>query len=179
MVRVTRMSWSPSLLRPPVLQPGDKVAILSPSWAGPGVFPHVQDLGLRRLREHLELEPVEYPTTRKIGATPRERAADVVAAFADPQISAIMASIGGDDQIKVLRYLDPAVVQAKPKAFFGYSDNTNLLVYLWNLGIIGFHGGSTMVHLARPGHIHPTTLESMLSLIHISEPTRLGMISYA
>jgi len=70
MVRVTRMSWSPSLLRPPVLQPGDKVAILSPSWAGPGVFPHVQDLGLRRLREHLELEPVEYPTTRKIGATP-------------------------------------------------------------------------------------------------------------
>src|SRR5450759_5458429 len=104
MVRVTRMSWSPSLLRPPVLQPGDKVAILSPSWAGPGVFPHVQDLGLRRLREHLELEPVEYPTTRKIGATPRERAADVVAAFADPQISAIMASIGGDDQIQVLRY---------------------------------------------------------------------------
>ncbi len=161
MVRVTRMSWSPSLLRPPVLQPGDKVAILSPSWAGPGVFPHVQDLGLRRLREHLELEPVEYPTTRKIGATTRERAADVVAAFADPQISAIMASIGGDDQIKVLRYLDPAVLQANPKAFFGYSDNTNLLVYLWNLGIIGFHGGSTMVHLARPGHIHPTTLESM------------------
>ena len=161
MARVTPMFPRPALVRPPVLQPGDKVAILSPSWAGPGVFPHVQDLGLQRLRKHLQLEPVEYPTTRKIGATPQERAADIHAAFADPEIKAIMASIGGDDQIKVLRYLDPAVLQANPKAFFGYSDNTNLLLYLWNLGIISFHGGSTMVHLARPGRLHPTTVESM------------------
>jgi muramoyltetrapeptide carboxypeptidase LdcA involved in peptidoglycan recycling len=155
------MSLRPPLVRPPVVQPGDKVAILSPSWAGPGAFPHVHDLGLERLRKHLQLKPVEYPTTRKIGASPQERAADIHAAFADPEITAIMASIGGDDQIRVLRWLDPAVLQANPKAFFGYSDNTNLLVYLWNLGIISFHGGSTMVHLARPGRLHPTTLESM------------------
>ncbi len=151
----------PTLVRPPVVRPGDKVAILSPSWAAPGVFPGVQDVGLQRLREHLHLEPVEFPTTRKVGASAQERAADINAAFADPQISAIMASIGGSDQIKVLRHLDPAVLQANPKPFFGYSDNTNLLLYLWNLGIIGFHGGSTMVHLARPGRLHPTTLESM------------------
>jgi muramoyltetrapeptide carboxypeptidase LdcA involved in peptidoglycan recycling len=151
----------PSLVRPPVLHAGDKVAILSPSWAGPGVFPQVQDLGLKRLREHLQLEPVEYPTTRKVGATAQERAEDVNAAFADPEIAAVMASIGGSDQITVLRHLDPQVLQANPKAFFGYSDNTNLLLYLWNLGIISFHGGSTMVHLARPGRLHPTTLESM------------------
>src|SRR5450756_1150793 len=29
------------------------------------------------------------------------------------------------------------------------------------------------------GETYPATLRSMLSLIHISEPTRLGMISYA
>jgi muramoyltetrapeptide carboxypeptidase LdcA involved in peptidoglycan recycling len=155
------MSLRPSLVRPPLVRPGDKVAVLSPSWAGPGVFPHVHDLGMERLRANLQLEPVEYPTTRKVGATPRERAADIHAAFADQEIKAIMASIGGDDQIKVLRHLDPAVLQANPKAFFGYSDNTNLLIYLWNLGIISFHGGSTMVHLARPGRLHPTTLDSM------------------
>jgi muramoyltetrapeptide carboxypeptidase LdcA involved in peptidoglycan recycling len=151
----------PSLVRPPILRRGDKVAILSPSWAGPGVFPHVQDLGLHRLRKHLSLEPVEYPTTRKIGATPQERAADLHAAFADPEIKAVMASIGGSDQLKVLRHLDPVLLQANPKAFFGYSDNTNLLIYLWNLGITGFYGGSTMVHLARPGRLHPTTMASM------------------
>jgi hypothetical protein len=32
------MLLGPSLVRPPVLAPGDKVAVLSPSWAGPGVF---------------------------------------------------------------------------------------------------------------------------------------------
>ncbi|HEX7538470.1 MAG TPA: LD-carboxypeptidase, partial [Dermatophilaceae bacterium] len=95
------------------------------------------------------------------GATPQERAADLHAAFADPEIRGIMSSIGGSDQLKVLRYLDPVVLQANPKAFFGYSDDTNLLVYLWNLGIIGFYGGSTMVHLARPGRPHPTTMDAM------------------
>jgi len=92
---------------------------------------------------------VEYSTTRKIGATPWKGVAEIHAAFADPQIMAIMAISGGDDQIKVLRGLEPLVLQANPKAFFGYSDNTNLLVYLWNLGIMGFYGGSTMVQLAR------------------------------
>jgi len=167
----------PSLVRPPVLQPGDKVAVVSPSWAGPAVFPRVHELGLQRLREHLDLEPVEYPTTRKIDASPQERAADLHAAFADPDIKAVMASIGGEDQIRVLRHLDPVVLQANPKAFLGYSDNTNLLVYLWNLGIIGFYGGSTMVHLARPGRLHPVTLESMRRALFEPGVVRLSPVS--
>jgi muramoyltetrapeptide carboxypeptidase LdcA involved in peptidoglycan recycling len=175
--RVTLMFPRPDLVRPPTLQPGDKVAILSPSWAGPGAFPRVQDLGLQRLREQLRLEPVEYPTTRKIGATPQERAADIHAAFADTEIKAVMASIGGSDQLKVLRYLDPVVLQANPKAFFGYSDNTNLLIYLWNLGITGFYGGSTMVHLARPGRLHPTTVESMRSALFEPGEVKLSPVA--
>ena len=142
------------------VHPGEKVAIVSPSWAGPAVAPHVHELGLRRLRE-LGVEPVEYPTTRMLGATPAQRAADLNAAFADPQIRAVMATIGGSDQIKVLAHLDPDVIRADPKPFFGYSDNTNLLIYLWNLGIVGYHGGSTLVHLGRPGAMHPVTLESL------------------
>jgi hypothetical protein len=53
-----------------------------------------------------------------------------------------MASIGGDDQITVLPYLDPDLLHDNPKPFFGYSDNTNLLAYLWNLGVVSYHGGS-------------------------------------
>jgi muramoyltetrapeptide carboxypeptidase LdcA involved in peptidoglycan recycling len=72
-----------------------------------------------------------------------------------------MAVIGGSDQITVLPHLDAGVIASNPKAFFGYSDNTNLLNYLWNLGIIGYHGGSTLVHLARPGGVHPVSIESL------------------
>lgn len=146
---------------PKKLHPGDRVAILSPSWAGAGVFPEVHEMGLRVLRDELGLVPVEYPTTRLVGATPQERAHDINSAFADPDIRAIMAVIGGSDQITVLPHLDDELIRANPKHFFGYSDNTNLLNYLWRLGMVSYHGGSTLVHLARPGGVHPAFIDSL------------------
>ena len=105
--------------------------------------------------------PVEYPTTRLAGASPQARAADVHAAFADDSIRAVIASIGGDDQIKVLRHLDPDLLRDNPKPFFGFSDNTNLLHYLWGLGVVSFHGASVMPQLGRGGAMHPLTRESL------------------
>jgi len=145
---------------PTKVRPGDRVAVLSPSAGVPALFPHVYELGLTRLRA-LGVEPVEYPTTRTLGASATDRARDIHAAFADPSIRAVLATIGGDDQITVLRHLDPAVLTADPKPFFGYSDNTNLLHALWRNGIVGYHGGSVMVHLGRPVAPHPLTLESL------------------
>lgn len=151
----------PELIVPPKLSPGDRVAVVSPSFAAPALFPHVHELGLRRLRDELGLEPVEYPTTRRLGASPADRAADLGAAFTDPSIRAVLATIGGDDQLTVLRHLDPAVARSDPKPFVGYSDNTTLLNWLWSHGVAGYHGGSTMVHLARGGHPHPDSLRSL------------------
>ncbi len=116
---------------------------------------------MRRLREHFGLLPVEYPTTRQLAAPPADRARDLMAAFADPTIRAVLATIGGDDQLTVLPHLDPDVFRADPKPFAGYSDNTNLLNWLWNLGIVSYHGGSTMVHLSRPGGLHPVSAGSL------------------
>lgn len=149
------------MIYPPKPTPGDRVAVLSPSNGSPARFPEVYELGLVRLRDELGLEPVEYPTTRVLGTTPQERARDLNAAFADPSITAVMASIGGEDQITVLRHLDDELLRANPKPFFGYSDNTNLLHHLWTLGVVGFHGGSIMVHLGRAGRPHPAHLASL------------------
>ncbi|MGW3462715.1 S66 family peptidase [Streptomyces olivaceoviridis] len=142
-------------------RPGDRVAVLSPSSGLPARLPAPFELGMRRLREDFQLEPVEYPTTRRLDASPEDRARDVNAAFADPGIAAVIASIGGDDQISVLPHLDDDLLRACPKPFFGYSDNTNLLVHLWNLGIVGYHGGSVMIEFGRPGAMHPTTAASL------------------
>ena len=159
----------PELRYPPKPRPGDRVAIVSPSFAGPARFPAIHELGLRRLREDIGLEPVEYPTTRRLRASAADRAADLVAAFADPSITAVLATIGGDDQLTVLPHLDAEIVAANPKPFFGYSDNTNLLNWLWGLGIVGYHGGSTMVHLARGGTAHPVSLSSLRTALFSSE----------
>jgi muramoyltetrapeptide carboxypeptidase LdcA involved in peptidoglycan recycling len=140
----------PELVHPPKARRGEKVAVVSPSFAAPGVAPAVHEQAMRRLAEITGLVPVEYPTTRRVGASPRERAADLNAAFADPEIRAVLATIGGEDQIQVVAHLDPDPVRADPKPFCGYSDNTNLLSWLWTHGVAGFHGGSTQVHLG-PG----------------------------
>ena len=151
----------PPFAYPPKPARGDAVAVLSPSGRAVSRFPAPFDLGLARLREHFELVPVEYPTTRAAEASPRERARDVHAAFADPDVKAVMASIGGEDELKVLAHLDPSLLAAHPKPFFGYSDNTNLHLLLWNLGVVSYHGGAVMVQLARPGAMHPVTRQSL------------------
>lgn len=102
------------------LHPGDKVAILSPSFAAPGMFPEVFELELKRLREIFHLEPVEYPTTRKLGATADERIRDFIDAFQNPQIKGAIASISGDDQVTYIKKLPTEVFIKNPKPFFGY-----------------------------------------------------------
>jgi muramoyltetrapeptide carboxypeptidase LdcA involved in peptidoglycan recycling len=152
---------SVDLRMPPKLRPGDRVAVLSPSFAAPGLFPERHEQAMRRVRDVLGLEPVEFPTTRRLGATPAERAADLTAAWADPSIRAVFATIGGDDQLTVLPHLDPAVFRADPKPFFGFSDNTNLLNWLWGHGLAAYHGGSTMMHLARGEGVQPVHLATL------------------
>lgn len=164
------------MLAAPKPVPGDRVAVLSPAFAAPAVAPELHEQALRRLRELTGLVPVEYPTTRVLDASPEARAADVNAAFADPSIRAILATIGGDDQILVVPHLDAALPLADPKPFLGYSDNTNILSWLWGLGVRGYYGGSTAVHLG-PGpavdDVHLRSLRAALlegGTVEITEP---------
>lgn len=161
------------MINPPKPRPGDRVAVVSPAAGVAGLFPLPHELGLRRLETEFGLHPVEYPTTRKMGSTPRERAADLHAAFADPTIKAVIATIGGDDQITVLPHLDAGLITANPKPFFGHSDNTNMLLWLANRGIVGFSGGSVMVHFGRPGAMHPTTADSLRAALFTPGEYRL------
>ncbi|MFF1877826.1 S66 peptidase family protein [Leifsonia sp. NPDC058230] len=152
---------SRALSSPPKLVPGDRVAVLSPSFAAPGFAPAVHEQAMRRLIAATGLVPVEYPTTRRLDATAEDRAADLNAAFGDRSIRAILATIGGDDQITVIPHLNAELATADPKIFLGYSDNTNLLAWLWSLGIAGYYGGSTQVHLGPGPRIDDVQLDSL------------------
>ena len=99
----------------------------------------MHEQALQRLTEATGLVPVEYPTTRQLGASPEARAADVTAAFADPSIRAVLTTIGGDDQVTVTPHIDAEVVASNPKPFLGYSDNTNLHNLLWGLGVPSYY----------------------------------------
>ncbi len=156
-------------IQPPKARPGDRVAVVSPSFAAPAVAPAIHEQGLRRLTELTGLIPVEFPTTRRLGASAEDRAADLNAAFADPSIRAVLATIGGEDQITVVPRLDPELVRADPKPFLGYSDNTNLLNWLWGNGIQAFYGGSTQVHLGAGPAVDPIHLAALRAALLTGE----------
>ncbi len=171
--------------KPKRLGPGDMVAVLSPSWGGPGVYSDVFDLGLANLRDLLEVQTREYPTTRmaagELHDSPRRRAEDFNAAFADPEISAVIASIGGDDSVRLLPYLDAKTIAANPKILMGYSDTTILLTYASQLGLVTFNGPSIMAGFAQAGtlplqfsrHVRQMLTEPSASYEYAAYPERV------
>lgn len=148
---------SASFVKPQRLREGDTVAILSPSWGGPGTFPQVYELGVRNLIENFGVAVKEYPTTRAdadyLYHNPQKRAEDVNMAFADPEVKAIIASIGGDDSVRILPFIDIDVVRANPKIIMGFSDTTTLTTYLNQLGLVTFYGTSIMLGFACMQHL--------------------------
>lgn len=148
--------------KPPSIKSGDRVAILSPSEGLAYLYPWVYEQGLNRIKEVFDLNPIEFPTARKspeyLSKNPKIRAEDINTAFADPSIKAIIATIGGNDQIRILPYLDKEVISANPKIFMGYSDCTNLHLILWNLGIVSYYGGAVMSQFAMSGGMHEYTI---------------------
>jgi muramoyltetrapeptide carboxypeptidase LdcA involved in peptidoglycan recycling len=163
--------------QPPRLEKNDKVAIISPSSGMAHLFPWVYEQGLKRIQDVFQLQPIEFSTARQssdeLAKNPQARAKDINTAFADPSIKAVIATIGGNDQIRVLPYLDQQVIFKNPKIFMGYSDCTNVHLFLWKLGIISYYGGSVMNQFARGKEMDPYTIEYLkkalfdLSIGHI------------
>lgn len=141
------------------LSPGDKVAILSPSFAAPGKWPHMHDLGLKRVREVFGLVPVEYPTTKKIGASADDRAKDLIAAFENQEIKAIIASLGGNDQVTYIKNLPSEPFVKNPKPFLGFSDNSHFENFLFLNDIPSYYGASLFTQFAMQGEMDAYTIE--------------------
>lgn len=133
--------------KPSKLKQGDTVAIVSPSWGGPSIFPYIYENGLKVLQEW-GLEIKEFPTARMdaafLRANPQVRAKDINDAFADPEIKAIFTSIGGDDSVRILSFLDKKIIAENSKIFMGYSDTSTLHVFVNQQGLVTFYGPSIM-----------------------------------
>jgi muramoyltetrapeptide carboxypeptidase LdcA involved in peptidoglycan recycling len=105
------------------------------------------------------------PSTRAESASVDDRVADLHAAFADPEVRMIAASIGGDDSLRLLPHLDRELVARDPKIVMGYSDTTTLLTYLLNLGVVAFHGPSVMAGLAQADSYPPSFLQQLRAIL--------------
>ncbi len=159
------------MVKPNRLRPGDTVAIVSPSWGGPSVFPYVYELGLRNIQNFLGLKVKEFPTARmsqpELYNNPKLRAEDINAAFADPEVNGIIASIGGSESVRILPFIDYDSIVKTPKVLMGYSDTTTLTSTLNNRGMVTFNGPAVMAGFAQmrylptefPAHVRSILME--------------------
>jgi muramoyltetrapeptide carboxypeptidase len=70
----------------------------------------------------------------------QQRAADIHAMFADPDVDGILAITGGSGANRILPLLDYELIQKNPKFFGGFSDITALINAIYaRTGLITFH----------------------------------------
>ena len=162
------------MLKPRKLQPGDKVAAISLSWGGPGAFPHRYRAGKHQLEEAFGVTVVETPHALRDPAWlhrhPRARAGDLMGAFADPAIKGIISTIGGDDSIRILPYLDLEIIRANPKVFLGYSDTTISHMACFKAGLVSFYGPAVMAGFAENAGMFPYMVEAVRKTLFTAEP---------
>jgi len=136
------------MIKPRQLHRGDTIAVVSPSSGAASRFPHVLDDGLTVLRDYFGFRILEYPTARMGGKelheNPKLRADDINEAFGNPEVKGIIATIGGDDSVRLLQYLDIGRIKTNPKLIMGYSDTTTILSYLNLNGLATYYGSSIM-----------------------------------
>jgi muramoyltetrapeptide carboxypeptidase LdcA involved in peptidoglycan recycling len=146
---------------PPRVHPGDAVAVVSPSAPAAARYPHRLERGIAYLAS-LGLEVKVMPNARRaegwVSAPPEDRAADLHAAFADDDVSVVLAAIGGNHSNQVLQHLDYELIRSHPKIFQGYSDMTVLhWAFAKHAGLSTFYGPAFVPELGEFPEVFPYT----------------------
>lgn len=161
-------------IKPRQLSPGDTIATVSPSWGGPGAIPHRYEAGKRQLEEAFGVSVVEsryaLADPQWVYENPKARADDLMECFLDDSIDGIVATIGGDDAIRLLPYLDLDVIRDNPKVFLGYSDTTVCHLACYRAGIVSYYGPSIMSGFAENRGLFPYMERSVERVLFQSEP---------
>ena len=129
----------PTFIKPPRLRPGDTVGLINPS-----SLPARPD-DLEAVRSHLEALQLKVKAAPHVAdsgpRTPAQRAREINAFFADPEVAAILPLRGGWGCARLLQHLDYGLIARRPKVLMGYSDVAALLVGIHSRsGLVTFHG---------------------------------------
>lgn len=142
-----------------LLNPGDTLAIVSPSVmlspresinldAAIGYF---ESLGFK-----IKLMPTTLTGLRHTPDSDKEKARDIMAAFAAPEVKAMVAAHGGASSLRILPFLDFNVIRAHPKPLIGFSDTTSVQLGIYAQTKLPYVSGFLCEYDFRRGNIDPT-----------------------
>ncbi len=162
-----------SAIAPPRIKPGDTLGIIAP--AGPIKSHEALQRGLDRLASTFTLSVGATVTAARevdlpsyLSASDAERADELNAMLANPDIRAIICARGGYGLMRILDRLDPTALLRDPKPIIGFSDATALLSWAYAAGVRGIHG-PVVVQL---GALPTTETERLVRLL--TDPAPLG-----
>ncbi|HVR43301.1 MAG TPA: LD-carboxypeptidase [Thermoanaerobaculia bacterium] len=160
-----------NVLKPKRLAPGDTVGMVLP--ASLEFETHELSIGVEQLEAlGFRVKVGAHAADRHgyFAGRDLDRAADLDAMFADPEVDGIFAYTGGWGTPRLLPHLDYDAIRRNPKVLIGFSDVTALLnVIHQRTGLVTFHGPNASSNL------EPYSLENMRRVIMSAEP--IGLLS--
>lgn len=128
-----------SLILPPYLHEGDKVAIVSPS-------SKIDKSFLKGAKKRLESWGLKVIMGKHAGSasgryagTVKQRLSDLQSMMNDPEIKAIFCSRGGYGAVHLVQALDFTLFRESPKWLIGFSDITALHNLIQSNGFASLH----------------------------------------
>lgn len=132
---------------PPRLRPGDTIGVVAPSSPVKPSQHEALQRGLDRLSSTFAVTVGASVTAARaadlpsyLAASDDERARELDAMIANPDIRAIVCARGGYGVTRILDRLDPTALLRDPKPIVGFSDATALLAWAYAAGVRGIHG---------------------------------------
>ena len=151
------------------LQPGDTVALINPSAAVYERQPYeVAHDTLKALGFKVREAPNLRARRGQFAGTDVQRAADVNAMFADPQVHGILALTGGSGGNRILPLLDYELIRRNPKFLGGFSDITALINAVHaRTGLVTFHApvGVSEWNEFSVSHFRAAVMEAQLATL--------------
>ena len=138
------------LIKPHKLNPGDLVATVSLSSAMAGKIPGRYNYAKKQFEDAFGVKIIEMPNSLKtdeLYENPEIRLDDLMMAVKNPEIKAILTNIGGDDTVRLLRYMTEEhfeTIRKNPKIFLGMSDTTANHLMFFHAGVSSFYSASLM-----------------------------------
>ena len=147
---------------PQALLPRDTIAFISPSSRLNRLFPtriyRAKD-ALEKLGFRVKIF-FDEKLTKNFHEAVLQRCSEIHNAFADPEVKAIVCTIGGLSSNELLPHLDYSLIKANPKIFCGYSDITVLHhAFFTQAGLQTFYGPAAITQFGE----FPKTLDFTLS----------------
>ncbi len=132
------------LVKPKRLRVGDTIRIVAPASSMDILNEAAVKKGIENLSKlgfNVDVGPNIRRRHGHTSGTPKQRAADLMDAFTDKNVDAMMCVWGGWNSNDIIDLLDYGTIRRNPKLFIGYSDITILNVALLEkAGLVNFQG---------------------------------------